>query len=180
MYPVIKTWKAVENEDMNDTNQWLYFWTIYSLIYIFETVFFFVVSWVWFYYEIKLLFVLWLSLPTSHGASIIFDKVISPTLTYNEENIDNWIGKLTPYLRTVAMKTFRRGSAYAVRRGTEMIEETQGDNAGKYLSLLDHLFMWIIYSFIICSSCASFILHAQRRPLVLSKSSLQPRLPARQ
>lgn len=136
MYPVIKTWKAVNNENTEETNQWLYFWTIYSLIYIFETVFFFVVWWVWFYYEIKLVFIFWLSLPTSHGAKTIFDKVIFPVLTYNEENIDGWVARVAPYLKTVAMKTFRRGSAYAIRRGTEMIEETQGDNAEATIGLI--------------------------------------------
>ena len=134
MYPALKTWKAVENEDRENTNLWLLFWTIYSLIYLFETVFFFVVSRFWFYYELKLVFVLWLSLPTSQGARNIFDRAISPLLTQHEAAIDEWVDKLTPYLKKKALKTFRRGSAYAVQKGTEMIEESQGENAGMLIN----------------------------------------------
>ncbi len=46
------------------------------------------ISWMPFYFESKIIFIVWLSLPGTRGADKLYDKVIEPYLHHYEEHID--------------------------------------------------------------------------------------------
>lgn len=48
-------------------------------------------SWFPFYYEIKILFVLWILSPTTNGSSVLYEKLINPMLVSKEKEIDDLI-----------------------------------------------------------------------------------------
>jgi hypothetical protein len=52
-----------------------------------------------FYYEIKLLFLLWLQLPGVRGATILFKECVEPYLVDNERRIDQVRNAMFPLFR---------------------------------------------------------------------------------
>jgi hypothetical protein len=135
-YPVVKTWKAISADDQEAHKQWLTFWTIYSFLYVFETMTYWFLGYFWFYHEVKLVLILWLALPTYNGAQVVYDRVILKLLLRFEGEIDDTTDKLSPFLQKKGWEMFRRGSQFAIRRGTSYIEETQGDNADATIGML--------------------------------------------
>ena len=47
-----------------------------------------------FYYEIKILFTLWLILPQTQGAAYLYNNYVEPTLTRHEKEIESTYGKV--------------------------------------------------------------------------------------
>ncbi len=76
-------------EDAAGCSSWLTYWTAYSLFAVFEkspAAFF--CSWVPYYPELKLGFVIWLVLPRFQGAARIYDAVIAKWFLQYEADID--------------------------------------------------------------------------------------------
>ena len=74
----------------------LYFGKIFSVLY-FEIVVKFTKFLIFksrfpFYYEIKILFILWLILPQTQGATYLYNTFVDPTLTRHEKEIDSTLG----------------------------------------------------------------------------------------
>lgn len=90
------------------------------------------VSWLPFYYEFKVLFVIWLLTPYTKGASIIYRKILHPLLTRKESEIDQWIdekqGETVAKIVNVGKSTVQ-GVANAALTGTMNLAQ-QGQNQG--------------------------------------------------
>lgn len=80
IYPAYASFKAVESHEKEDDTLWLTYWVVYAFFKVFESVADVVVSWIPFYFFIKLGFLLWCYYPGTHGASIIYKKVLRPHL----------------------------------------------------------------------------------------------------
>ncbi|MBY8978627.1 HVA22/TB2/DP1 family protein, partial [Rhodobacteraceae bacterium NNCM2] len=63
-----------------DDTQWLTYWVVFAFLTVFESIFT-VVYWFPFYYTFKFILVLWLALPITSGAQIVFRSVISPVFS---------------------------------------------------------------------------------------------------
>jgi len=63
-----------------DDTQWLTYWVVFSFLTVFENVIS-AVYWVPFYYTFKFIFVLWLALPQTGGAQIVFRSFIQPVFS---------------------------------------------------------------------------------------------------
>jgi receptor expression-enhancing protein 5/6 len=80
IYPAYASFKAVETDDKEDDTLWLTYWVVYAFFKVFESVADVIVSWLPFYFFIKLGFLIWCYYPGTHGASIIYKKVLRPYL----------------------------------------------------------------------------------------------------
>ena len=63
IYPAYESYKALESKRTDAAAEWLTYWVIFSLFSVFESVADWLISWIPFYYILKLLFLLWLLLP---------------------------------------------------------------------------------------------------------------------
>lgn len=73
----------------------------------------FISFWFPFYYEIKILTILWLVSSWTKGATILYRKWIHPTLMKHEEDIDRLLHKVKADVYAQAGTVGRRGLAFA-------------------------------------------------------------------
>ncbi|CAH1784262.1 unnamed protein product, partial [Owenia fusiformis] len=71
------------------------------------------VSWVPFYYEVKVIFVIWLLSPATKGSSILYRKFVHPQLMKREKEIDAYIAKASDKGYTAILKMGSSGFNYA-------------------------------------------------------------------
>jgi len=88
-YPFYASFKALDAKSTESTAQWLTYWSVLSLLILFETFFGWLLQRVPLYYTMKLAFVLWLQLPQFKGAMTIYWKVLQPELKKHEDKIDH-------------------------------------------------------------------------------------------
>jgi len=77
-YPFYATIKAVESTDKEDDTQWLTYWLVFSLFKVVEGVADVLISFIPFYFFIKVAFLVWCYYPTTQGAKVIYHNVIKP------------------------------------------------------------------------------------------------------
>jgi len=94
LYPAYMSFKALETSGSGDDKQWLTYWVVYSLFTVLDTFIGFTLSFIPFYYFIKLAFFVYLFHPQTLGASVIYDKVIQPVLKKYEGDIDSGINRV--------------------------------------------------------------------------------------
>lgn len=63
-----------------DDTQWLTYWVVYAFLTVLESAFN-AVYWFPFYYTFKFVFILWLALPQTGGAQIVFRSFIQPVFS---------------------------------------------------------------------------------------------------
>jgi len=68
---------AIFSTGKADDTQWLTYWVVFAFLTVFESIIS-AVYWFPFYYTFKFAFLLWLSLPQTQGASIVFRSFIQP------------------------------------------------------------------------------------------------------
>ncbi|KAL3243510.1 hypothetical protein MRX96_020565 [Rhipicephalus microplus] len=75
LYPAYASYKAVKNKDVRAHLQWMMYWIVFAFFTCIETVSdIFISFWMPFYYEFKILFVLWLLSPATKGSSILYRR----------------------------------------------------------------------------------------------------------
>jgi len=89
IYPAYRSYKAVRTKDVREYVKWMMYWIVFAVFSLIETVSDILVAfWFPFYYELKIVFVLWLLSPWTKGRSILPRKWIHPTLAKHERDID--------------------------------------------------------------------------------------------
>ena len=82
------------------------YWIVFALFTTLETFLDIFFSWFPFYYEIKILFILWVLSPATHGSSLLYKKVVHPLLTSKEREIDQLIEKTKQQGYTTFLQLF--------------------------------------------------------------------------
>lgn len=94
LYPAYMSFKAIETkEDEDDDKQWLTYWVVFSFTHVFDKVFHIFLSFMPFYYPLKVLFYVFLFYPKTKGALLIYTKFLQPFLLSEQEKIDNLLQK---------------------------------------------------------------------------------------
>lgn len=93
LYPAYMSFKAIETQSKLDDRQWLTYWVVYAFFSCCELILEPVISLFASYYLIKLVFLFYLMLPQFHGATILYDLLISKLLKTHEAHIDEVIDK---------------------------------------------------------------------------------------
>lgn len=123
VYPLYSSYKAVTTSttSLDEMQVWLVYWSVFACWTLFESLFGFLWSWVPFYYELRLLFNIWLVAPQTRGATYIYTNHLHPFLQTNQEAIDRHVdqlkqsarGKLDAYLGGLWSATLAGGAAGA-------------------------------------------------------------------
>jgi len=72
--------EALFSANKTDDTQWLTYWVVYAFLTVFESAVN-AVYWFPFYYTFKFVLVLWMALPSTGGAQIIFRSFIQPVFS---------------------------------------------------------------------------------------------------
>ncbi|CEG45878.1 Protein involved in membrane traffic (YOP1/TB2/DP1/HVA22 family) [Plasmopara halstedii] len=88
-YPAYASFKALERpESGHDKNYWLTYWIVYGALTSIETVMSPLTCIVPGYNISKTLFLFWMMLPQTKGATIVYDKLLCPYLKKKEPYVD--------------------------------------------------------------------------------------------
>ncbi|KZT75045.1 hypothetical protein DAEQUDRAFT_742414 [Daedalea quercina L-15889] len=90
LLPSYGTWKSLAHRPVPEPEleRWAMYWSVMGAFVAFEHVAEWLVSWLPFYWEIKILVLFYLSLPQTQGSTWVYQIFLHPYLTKNEANID--------------------------------------------------------------------------------------------
>ncbi|KAK5980741.1 Receptor expression-enhancing protein [Trichostrongylus colubriformis] len=89
LYPAYRSYKAIRTKDVREYVKWMMYWIVFAMYTLVEALAdIFISFWFPFYYQLKIIFVIWLLSPWTKGASILYRKWIHPTLSKHEQDID--------------------------------------------------------------------------------------------
>ena len=93
--------------------KWMMYWIVFALFTSVETFSDFLFSfWFPFYYEIKIIFLIWLLSPATKGSSLLYRKFVHPQLLSREQKIDEMIVAAQTRSYDTAMQLGQRGVRY--------------------------------------------------------------------
>jgi TB2/DP1, HVA22 family len=87
LYPAYRSFKAVRNKNLKEYLKWIIFWIIYAFFTCLELVTDALLMWFPFYYEMKILFWIYILGPTTRGSMKIYKHCIHSFLISYEEVI---------------------------------------------------------------------------------------------
>ncbi|XP_057339679.1 uncharacterized protein LOC130677102 isoform X2 [Microplitis mediator] len=114
LYPAYASYKAVRTKNVKEYVKWMMYWIVFALFTCAETftdVFF--SFWFPFYYEIKIILVLWLLSPATKGSSILYRRFVHPALIRREAEIDDALARATEQGYTAVLHLGTKGVNYA-------------------------------------------------------------------
>jgi len=79
--------EALFTSGKSDDSQWLTYWVVFAFLTVFESAVS-AVYWFPFYYTFKFIFLLWLALPVTGGAQIVFRSFIQPVFARYFSKVD--------------------------------------------------------------------------------------------
>eukprot|EP00033_Pygsuia_biforma_P000357 GCRY01000430.1.p1 GENE.GCRY01000430.1~~GCRY01000430.1.p1 ORF type:complete len:136 (-),score=7.36 GCRY01000430.1:75-482(-) len=119
VYPGYRSFKAVKTEDKEDDTQWLMYWVCLAAFTVFEFFADRIISFLPFYWEIKVAFLVWLQHPSFLGATFLYKRHLEPLLNKHESRIDQKLAEGG----AVAMEA----TAEAIKTSLEIYNETKKD-----------------------------------------------------
>lgn len=93
MYPAYQTFKALDGKDKEARAQLLRYWAVFAAFASVEFYTDMLISWVPFYYEIKMLILLYLSIPFTKGSATVYEMHMKPWLRAHQAEIDEAIAQ---------------------------------------------------------------------------------------
>jgi len=91
LFPVFASYKALKTSDPALLKPWLMYWVVLACALLFESWTGFILTWIPFYSWIRLGFLLYLILPQTQGAKVLYQSHVHPFLEENERSIDDFI-----------------------------------------------------------------------------------------
>ncbi|KAI0973496.1 TB2/DP1, HVA22 family-domain-containing protein [Xylaria arbuscula] len=91
LFPLFASYKALKTSDPAQLTPWLMYWSVLSCALLAESWLEFILVWVPFYSWMRLGFLLWLVLPSTQGARILYEGYLHPYLQENEVSIEEFI-----------------------------------------------------------------------------------------
>nr|CAD7457454.1 unnamed protein product [Timema tahoe] len=114
LYPAYASYKAVRTKNVKEYVKWMMYWIVFALFTSAETFTdVFLSFWFPFYYEIKIILVLWLLSPATKGSSILYRKFVHPMLSRREQDIDECIAKAKEQGYHTVVQLGTKGMNYA-------------------------------------------------------------------
>ena len=96
VYPAFWTMKSIETKG-DDDKQWLTYWVVFASFTIVDMFSAFIVKFVPFYFLMKIIFLIWLFMPNSHGATLVYHLLVVRVFKSFESDIDNAADKVKEY-----------------------------------------------------------------------------------
>uniref|UniRef100_A0A8B9R011 Receptor expression-enhancing protein n=1 Tax=Anas platyrhynchos TaxID=8839 RepID=A0A8B9R011_ANAPL len=134
LYPAYASYKAVKSKNIREYVRWMMYWIVFALFMATETVTDIFLSWLPFYYEVKMAFVLWLLSPYTRGSSLLYRKFVHPTLARREQEIDTYIVQARERGYEAVLSFGKRGLNIAATAAVQAAAKSQGALAGRLRS----------------------------------------------
>ncbi|XP_057364689.1 receptor expression-enhancing protein 2-like isoform X2 [Daphnia carinata] len=116
LYPAYSSYKAIRTKDVDEYVKWMMYWVVFALFTTAETITdVFFGFWFPFYYEIKIVVVLWLLSPATEGSSILYRKFVHPILVKREKEIDEYLNRAKEESYKTVLELGTKGVQYASR-----------------------------------------------------------------
>ncbi|KAG6003143.1 hypothetical protein E4U21_002297 [Claviceps maximensis] len=112
LFPIFASYKALKSSDPSQLTPWLMYWVVFNICLLVESWFSFILFWIPFYGYIRLFFFLYLILPQSQGARVLYEVKVHPFLQENEKAIDDFIASAHNRVKTTSMAWFRQAIEY--------------------------------------------------------------------
>lgn len=94
LYPSIQSIKAIESKGEDDDKEWLTYWTIFGLASLMDDFGGFLLSFIPFYYYLRLAFFVYLMAPQTKGALTIYRFIVGPILKQHKDKIQAFIDEV--------------------------------------------------------------------------------------
>lgn len=113
MYPAYQTFKALDTKDKDAQAQMLRYWAVFAAFASVEFYTDMLVSWLPFYYELKMLMLLYLSTPFTKGSATVYEMHMKPWLRAHETEIDEAVSQAKSSLLAVVVSYRDRLASWA-------------------------------------------------------------------
>ncbi|KAF9957127.1 hypothetical protein BGZ65_002240 [Modicella reniformis] len=129
VYPAYASYKAINSRNNARLTAWLMYWTVMGLFTLVEFVLDTFIFWFPFYYEIKLIFVLWMILPQSQGSIYLYQTVVDPYLSKHEHDIDKALKDMQKQTLTMGIQYMKLAMQIVQKLVLDLINklQSQGD-----------------------------------------------------
>ena len=87
-YPTFKSIQAIETPSTDDDKQWLTYWCIYGFLVVLDEFGGFILSYIPYYFFIKVCILIWLFNPATQGAKTIYNLAVQPILKKYKKEIE--------------------------------------------------------------------------------------------
>ena len=84
---MIASIRAIESPAEDDDKLWLSFWTVFGIFQTVELFFGFILSFIPYYYWLRLAFFIFLMAPQTQGAATVYEKIFKPFLEQHKDEI---------------------------------------------------------------------------------------------
>ncbi|TMW43345.1 hypothetical protein DOY81_011576 [Sarcophaga bullata] len=94
LYPGYISFKTVRAKVVDDYLKWMMYWIVFAIFTVMETFTDIFLTWLPFYYEIKMILIFWLLPTIGNGSSFIYRNFIHRLLKNHEQRIDQYLERL--------------------------------------------------------------------------------------
>jgi len=94
-YPLYASFKAIESAEKDDDTQWLMYWVCFAAFSLLETFSDYIIFWIPFYWELKLIFLIVLQLPKFKVAEKIYYLAVQPYMRKYSTHIDKFVDEVS-------------------------------------------------------------------------------------
>ncbi|KAI0169280.1 TB2/DP1, HVA22 family-domain-containing protein [Hypoxylon sp. FL1284] len=108
LFPLFASYKALKTSDPAQLTPWLMYWSVLSCALLVESWTEFLLVWVPFYSYLRLFFLLYLVLPQTQGARLLYETYLHPYLEENETAIEDFIASAHDRLKAAGMAYLKR------------------------------------------------------------------------
>ncbi|KAI1380209.1 TB2/DP1, HVA22 family-domain-containing protein [Hypoxylon crocopeplum] len=108
LFPLFASYKALKTSDPTQLTPWLMYWSVLSCALLVESWTEFILVWIPFYSYMRLFFLLYLVLPQTQGARLLYETYLHPYLEDNEAAIEDFIASAHDRLRAAGMAYLKR------------------------------------------------------------------------
>ncbi|KAI0386496.1 TB2/DP1, HVA22 family-domain-containing protein [Hypomontagnella monticulosa] len=108
LFPLFASYKALKTSDPAQLTPWLMYWSVLSCALLVESWTEFILVWIPFYSYMRLFFLLYLVLPQTQGARVLYETYLHPYLEENESAIEDFIASAHDRLKAAGMAYLKR------------------------------------------------------------------------
>ena len=110
---MIASIRAIESPAEDDDKNWLCFWTVFGIFQTVELFFGFILSFIPYYYWLRLAFFIFLMAPQTNGAATMYEKVFKPLLEQHKDEIQKLITKAQSGASVIGEEAMKAGKEAA-------------------------------------------------------------------
>eukprot|EP00439_Symbiodinium_sp_Y106_P026639 s681_g3.t1 len=99
LYPMYASFRALEDGDHQQVSSWLTYWVSFAALTLLEGVWCRFMAWLPFYYVLRLALIVWLFLPVTCGAQVLYNWLVAPVLRRHRAALDAQLDRSALRLR---------------------------------------------------------------------------------